>query len=258
MSQQQPQRPQAEEEPFTYGDVFPVSGELEDKPILPKDAATMQAAENQVLGQTQKGGPAAMMQSAATQNERAGLFSKDDATDITGNQSVTVEETDILGNRVITESVGGQVVGQYMQPAPMQMRSPASAVDTDDPITIGEALEASAISAGDKPVDQSDAAAIQAAEARASRQNITAPGGIAATAQSAASMNARTMRDEDKIKLGDVLTDATARLPSDKAASREDAERVVGAELRNNINMATHPGGVAASVVAAASLNQNK
>lgn len=73
-------------------------------------------------------------------------------------------------------------------------------------ITIGEALEATARTAGDKPVDQSDAAAIQAAEVRATGSNIITPGGLAATAQSAASFNAAIERDENKIKLRDVLT----------------------------------------------------
>lgn len=72
-------------------------------------------------------------------------------------------------------------------------------------ITIGEALEAATKTAGNKPVDQSDAAAIQAAEVRASGTNVIAPGGIAASAQSAANHNANVDRDEDKIKLVDVL-----------------------------------------------------
>ena len=73
-------------------------------------------------------------------------------------------------------------------------------------VTIGEALEAVAITAGDKPVEQSDAAAIQAAEIRATGNPGLVPGGIASAAQSAASMNAQTVRAEDKIRLGDVLT----------------------------------------------------
>jgi hypothetical protein len=73
-------------------------------------------------------------------------------------------------------------------------------------ITIGEALEASAQSAGNKAVDQSDASAIEAAEVRATGTNVITPGGLAATAQSAATYNARIDQDEDKIKLRDVLT----------------------------------------------------
>lgn len=85
------------------------------------------------------------------------------------------------------------------------MRCPATALDNDS-VTIGEALEASAVSASDKPVDQSDAAAIQAAEVRATGNNEITPGGIGAEAQSAATLNARTMRDENKITLGDILS----------------------------------------------------
>lgn len=72
-------------------------------------------------------------------------------------------------------------------------------------ITIGEALEATALTAGQRPVDYSDAAAIQAAEVRATGRTNIVPGGVAAAAQSAATRNARTTRDEDKTKLGDIL-----------------------------------------------------
>lgn len=40
--------------------------------------------------------------------------------------------------------------------------------------------------------------------------------------------------------------------------TRRDAEGVIGAELRNDPNITTHPGGVAASLVAAARINQSK
>lgn len=96
------------------------------------------------------------------------------------------------------------MVGKYVQPN-VPMRSPGATLDKDS-ITIGEALEASAISAGDKPIDQSDAAAIQAAEVRATGNNEITPGGIGAEAQSAASLNTRAMRDQDKTTLGDILT----------------------------------------------------
>lgn len=72
-------------------------------------------------------------------------------------------------------------------------------------ITIGEALEATAIAVGQKPVEWSDAAAIQAAEARATGRMNIAPGSVAAIAQSAATTNARLTRDEDKTKIADVL-----------------------------------------------------
>lgn len=81
--------------------------------------------------------------------------------------------------------------------------SPDLYIPVSDPVTIGEALEASALGAGgDKPVDLSDAAAIQAAEVAT---GVILPGGIGAAAQSAATHNARTLGDEDKTMLGDVL-----------------------------------------------------
>ncbi|KAK6120075.1 hypothetical protein DH2020_046205 [Rehmannia glutinosa] len=254
MSQEQPQKP----DPVKYGDVFDVSGKLASQPIAPQDAAALQSAENIVLGQTPKGGPAAVMQSAADLNKRIGAVSQGDMSDVISDQGVTVAQADFGGGfRVVTEAIGGQVVGQYGRPTDVKMTEPASVLEADA-ITIGEALEATALSAGDKPIDQSDAAAIQAAEVRATGLGHLVPGGIGAEAQSAAVRNVQTARDEDKIKLGDVLADATEKLIDDKPATREDAEGVIFAEIRNKPDMATHPGGVAASVAAAARLNQEK
>lgn len=67
------------------------------------------------------------------------------------------------------------------------------AVLDPDPITIGEALEATALSIGEKPVEQSDAAAIQAAEVRATGMNELLPCGLGAAAQSAAAYNTRSL-----------------------------------------------------------------
>ncbi|XVF38240.1 hypothetical protein REPUB_Repub20aG0083000 [Reevesia pubescens] len=236
MSQGQLRRSQAgaqreNQEPIKYGDVFNIRGELANKPIAPQDAAMMQTAETEVLGQTQKG--------------------RDDVTDIAGEKGVSISETDVSGRRIITESVAGQVVGQYVQATPVL----TSQVQTA--ITIGEALEAVAQTAGDKPVDQSDAAAIQAAEVRATGSNVIIPGGLAATAQSAAAHNASVNRNVEEINHNEVLTGATAKLPADKAVTRRDAEGMVSAELRNNPNVVPHPGGVAASIAAAARLNEN-
>ncbi|KAJ9547707.1 hypothetical protein OSB04_020250 [Centaurea solstitialis] len=260
MSQGQPRRPQAEDdESIKYGDVFQVSGELADKPIAPQDAAAMQAAETRALGRTQRGGPAAVMQSAATVNENRGVVGHYDATDAAGDQGITVSDAEVGGRHIITESIGGKVVSQYVRSntAPAPARAKAGG---DNQVTIGEALEASALSAGDKPVEQSDAAAIQAAEIRATGRMQVMPGGVAAKAQAAASQNVRTMNEESKTKLGDVLTasDASKLLPRDKPVTREDAEGVIGAEIRNKPELATHPGGVAASMAAAARLNQEK
>ncbi|GAU47877.1 hypothetical protein TSUD_404490 [Trifolium subterraneum] len=261
MSQEQPQRPKAEQfpkqEPIKYGDVFNVSGELASQPIKPKDAALMQASESKALGQTQKGSPASVMQSAAAVNAAVGLVNRDDMSDIAKNQGVSVSETKVGANRVITESVGSQVVGQFIEPD-VPMNDPGLVLDPDA-ITIGEALEASGLTpAGDKPLNQSDAAAIQAAEMRATGKNHTEPGGLGAIAQSAATKNTRTLPALQKTTLADVVSGAREKLGADKAVTREDAEGVIGAELRNKPDMTTMPGGVAETVAAAATLNQNR
>ncbi|EEF45292.1 late embryogenesis abundant protein D-34 isoform X2 [Ricinus communis] len=261
MSQEQPRKPTEQgghigqdQGPVKYGDVFNVSGDLASKTIAPEDANMMQSAETMVFGHTQKGGAAATMQAAATRNERAGLVGHRDATDAASERGVTVTESDVPGARIVTERVAGQVVGQYVEATPVVGMTAGT---VQNAITIGEALEATAQTAGNKPVDQSDAAAIQAAEVRATGSNVIIPGGLAATAQSAACHNAAARREEDKIKLTEVLTAATTKLPADKVVTRADAEGVVSAEIRNNPNLSTHPGGVAASMAAAARLNEN-
>ncbi|KAF0935249.1 hypothetical protein E2562_031543 [Oryza meyeriana var. granulata] len=264
MSQGQTRRPPegggvpVQDRPVRYGEVFDISGELGGQPVAPRDAALLQSAEQAVLGQTQKGGPAAVMQSAAAINARAGHVARGQITGPAADAGVTVTETVLPGRRVVTESVAGQVVGQLVTPAPVVATKPSGALD-QDAVTIGRALEAAAAAtaAAGKMVDQSDAAAVQAAEMRATGSTVTVPGGVGAAAQAAADHNARAAaRDEDKIKLRDVLSDARGKLPADKAATKEDAERVVSAEVRNKPDMATTPGGVAEAVTAAARLNQ--
>lgn len=93
---------------------------------------------------------------------------------------------------------------------------------------------------------------------RATGSNLTVQGGVAAAAQTAADQNARAAREEDKVKLRDVLSDARSKLPADKGATREDAERVVSAEMRNKLDLTTTPGGVAEAVTTAARLNQER
>ncbi|KAI9181282.1 hypothetical protein LWI28_013331 [Acer negundo] len=257
MSQQQPPRRQAlaeqfpQQQPIKYGDVFDVSGELASKPVTPGDAASMQAAENSLLGQTQKSGTAAAV------NEKAGLVRHRALTDITRDQGVTISEMIVDdANRIITESVGDQVVAQYAKPN-VATGTPGNVLDPDS-ITIGEALEVSALSAaGDKAVDQSDVAAIYAAEMRATGTNEIKPGGIGATAQSAATHNERTLFLGAKTTISDVLADASTKMCDDKAVTREDAEDVISAEIRNKPDMRTTPGGVGASMAAAARINQN-
>ena len=72
-------------------------------------------------------------------------------------------------------------------------------------VTIGEALEAVAESIGDKPVDLSDAAAIQIAEMIATGSKTSLGAGLGAEAQAAATANAQLMYDEDKTKISEIL-----------------------------------------------------
>lgn len=91
-------------------------------------------------------------------------------------------------------------MGHIVEPEVARRFTGAVLVDKE-PITIGEALEATAFSAANKPVDQIDAAAIQAAEMRATGFNEALPGCVAAAAQAVADLNAGKARDEDKAKL---------------------------------------------------------
>ncbi|KAJ4840005.1 hypothetical protein Tsubulata_048992 [Turnera subulata] len=254
--QQQPQRPQHQsyQDPIKYGDVFDVQGDLASKPITPQDAGAMQAAEHQALGETPKGGPASAMQSAAKMNVGGGLL--DPSSCGSKVQGISVSERNEGQDRIITEKVSGQVVAEFVEPR-LPMTMPGKALDPDA-ITIGEALEATAVSpAGNKPVDQGDAAAIQAAEARVTGLKEVLPGGLGAQAQSAANRNPRATRDEDKTTIGDVVADATMKLPADRAVTREDAEVVIEAEVRNKPGLRATAGGVARSIAAAARINQN-
>ncbi|KAJ9185887.1 hypothetical protein P3X46_005467 [Hevea brasiliensis] len=233
MSQQQQPRPQESLD----GDVVSLHGNLAEKT---KDAATVSVENEAVTGQTQKSG-------APTAEGEQGL-------------NVAVAETGSPARRMVAESIAGQMAGQISQRVPIQpMTAPATfqhGGSSGGGITIGEALEATALTAGQKIVEWSDAAAIQAAEVRATGRTTITPGGVAAAAQSAATLNARTLRDEDKKKLADILTDATSKLPADRPATRKDAEGVTGAEMRNDPFLTTHPAGVSASIAAAARLNQ--
>ena len=115
MSQEQPRRPQADQtsdqEGIKYGHLFDVTGCLESKTIAPRDAATMRAAENQVLGGTlDAGGAAAVMQAAANLNVRAGLINPDQ-----GKEGVAVSKSrDVQGRVVVTEAVADHVNSMFM------------------------------------------------------------------------------------------------------------------------------------------------
>ncbi|XP_022760033.1 late embryogenesis abundant protein D-34-like [Durio zibethinus] len=224
-----------------------------------------------VLGQTRKSGPAAVMQSAATSNERDKGLVRDDEANVAGDEGASVIKSDADGEVWIIEAVEGQVnywiftsyvhcesrvVGRYIQPEVSAVTTPATLLALD-PITVGEALETASFSAADRPIDRSDAAAIQAAEVRATRSNEVMPGDIASEAQSLATRNSQTLRFEDQATLSDILSDATLMLPRDKAVTPEDADKVVAAKVRNNPNMTTTPGGVGAAMAAAAWRSQN-
>lgn len=115
---------------------------------------------------------------------------------------------DVMGLTSPTPTTGDL---RWTAPTPTPTPSSSGAVDqsaVNGTITIGEALEATALSVGDKPVDQGDAAAIQAAEARAGGLiiNVTQPSGLGATARDAATHNARVASDYNMITISDVLS----------------------------------------------------
>ncbi|CAN1246720.1 Late embryogenesis abundant protein 31 [Linum grandiflorum] len=203
------------------------------------------------------------MGSAATVNYHAGAVDRNQTTDSVRDQGVSVSVADVAGVSVVTETVAGQVIyflsHQLISKIQIEIQHGKQDVGRggEDGITVGEALEAAALSVGEKPVDQADAAAIQAAEVRAIQSNRIPPGGIAAMAQSAANQNARTMGDENKTTVGDILSDAATKLSGDKEVTREDAQGVIEAEIRNKPDLRTTPGGVAAAMAAAARVNRD-
>jgi hypothetical protein len=149
-----------------------------------------------------------------------------------------------------------QVMAQFTVPVPG-----TKVAEATDAVTLGEALHAAAqTSAGDKPVDLADAAALQAAEARATGLGGNVRGGVAAAAQQAAETNAKRAEDGgggDRVTLRDVVGgDAAAAMAADKVATREDAEKVAAAAARNVGKGAG--GGVAEAVVAAADMNEGR
>jgi hypothetical protein len=151
-----------------------------------------------------------------------------------------------------------QVMAQFTVPVPG-----TKVAEATDAVTLGEALHAAAqTSAGDKPVGLADAAALQAAEARATGLGGNVRGGVAAAAQQAAETNAKRAEDGggggDRVTLRDVVGgDAAAAMAADKVATREDAEKVAAAAARN-VQGKGAGGGVAEAVVAAADMNEGR
>ncbi|CAM0948646.1 unnamed protein product [Alopecurus aequalis] len=159
--------------------------------------------------------------------------------------SLRATETDQRdGRRVVTTTAGGQVMAQFTVPAPGTAVAGAT-----DAVTVGEALQAAA---SDAPVGLADAAAVQAAETRATGLGRVVPGGVAAAAQKAADTNMRD--EEEKVRLRDVVGSATAVLPANKMVTRADARKVADAAERN----ARGGSDVADAVAAAAEMNQGK
>ncbi|CAN6283330.1 unnamed protein product [Urochloa humidicola] len=260
-----------------YGDVFGVEGELARMPIAPQDAAMMQAAESAVLGRAPGGGTAAAtLQSAARRNELLGVVARDEATDAAADGGVAVTEARVPGSRVITEFVADQPVGRYTveaveddddggasaaaeEAAELEGGGGGGAVVKDGTkITIGEALEAAAFSAGDQAVEPSDAEAIAAAEARASLAEEAPPDGLARPRRPMPPPRGAARRTGPRCATSSRTLDAASRLGADKEVEREDAARVVGAEVRSNPDATAQPGGVAASIATAARLNRGR
>ncbi|XP_047073869.1 late embryogenesis abundant protein 31-like [Lolium rigidum] len=257
---------QEQPEAIQYGHVFAVTGDLAVQAIAPRDAEAMRSAEDSVPGvpvpQASGGGfsAAVAMETAAAYNQAVGAVHPGQASAAATMKGITVTQTAVPGGRVVTEFVAGQVVGQYSvadQAMMEQAQRQQQVVEEDtSKVTIGEAMEAAALSAGERPVEEADAAAIRAAETQAQGEDGVLPGGLADQAWAAASANAWAERDEDKITIGDVLTDATTKLADDKPAEHADAARVVQAETYSDAGARTKAGGVGAAMTTAARLNQ--
>ncbi|XP_010679056.2 late embryogenesis abundant protein D-34 [Beta vulgaris subsp. vulgaris] len=259
MSNEQHQRDAiaSNEEPIKYGDVFYVSGQvLANKPILPEDAAAMEAGERTVMGQIPLCSPASVMEAAAAINVQSGSISPNSGP---ANKGIQVVETDMNGIRIVTETVDDEVVGQYVEPnfTGVNLTPPAQTPERES-VTIGEALEAVALSAGDHAVDSADAAAIEAAEKRALGTDTLPHGSLAEEAHHAAAWNAQILQCEIRTTMDDILRDASDKLPHDRPVTHEDAKAILEAEAQNDPANAITAGGVGEMMSAAASLNNPK
>ncbi|CAO2818912.1 unnamed protein product [Amaranthus hypochondriacus] len=250
MATEQP--PPENEQPIKYGDVFFVSDQVANKPILPEDAAAMEAGERAVLGRSPLFGPASIMKSAASINVESGHVGPNS----TSNEGVKVTDSDMNGIRVVTESVNDEVVGQYVEPdfTGVSVGHGAPTLDREF-VTIGEALEAVALSAGNHPVDSADAAAIEAAEKRALGVDTLPKGGLGEEAHQAAEFNAKILQVEIRTTMDDILRDASEKLLADKAVTQEDARAILEAEAQNDPAHAVTAGGVGEMMSAAANIN---
>ncbi|CAL4887041.1 unnamed protein product [Urochloa decumbens] len=172
-----------------------------------------------------------------------------------GGSGLQVSETDLpAGRRMVTTSAGGQVMAQFTVPVPGQ-----DVAEATDAVTVGEALQAAP--GDDRPVSLADAAAVQAAEMRATGLGGNLPGGVAAAAQRVAEANTAAEGGKAAVRIRDVVGDAAAALPADKVATREDAEKVAAAAARNVGKRAGAGGkgsGVVEAVAAAADMNEDR
>ncbi|RWW11730.1 hypothetical protein BHE74_00028723 [Ensete ventricosum] len=179
-----------------------------------------------------------------------------------GEPGLVVTETDLPGQRLITTVSGGQV--KKSQPGSpffcsMLAGTAGEGVTRRFLWVSGGVAIRGAGAVGGEGGGRRDKAAVQAAEVRATGLGGPLPGGLGSAADAAAEANARVGDAAQRAKLGDVLADAAARLPADKAVTREDAERVRAAEERNyegGEDMEQEEGGVAAAVMAAAGINE--
>ncbi|KAL2935695.1 Late embryogenesis abundant protein 32 [Bienertia sinuspersici] len=239
--------------PIKYGDVFLVSGQVANEPILPEDAAAMEAGERNVMGQSPLFGPASVMESAAHINVESGSV---DPSPTPNDKGINVSETEKDGIRIVTESVNDEVVGQYVDPNfTGKSEPPPPPTPEVESVSIGEALEAVALCAGDHAVDNADAAAIEIAEKRALGTDTSPHGGLGEEARHAATWNSQTLRCEIRTTMDDILRDASDKLPLDRPVTHEDAKAILEAEAHHDPANAITAGGVGEMMSAAASLN---
>uniref|UniRef100_A0ACD5WAA7 Uncharacterized protein n=1 Tax=Avena sativa TaxID=4498 RepID=A0ACD5WAA7_AVESA len=166
----------------------------------------------------------------------------------TGNQGRVLDAAEAVGPRDADEAAAERLAHGG--------RGDAVDEEYDTKIKIGEALEAAARAERDRPLERSDAAAIRAAEERAVGPGETVRGGVAEQAAAAAESNATAA---DKVTIGDVLTwNSTAKLPTDKAVTGEDAAAAVEAEAACAPGEAIKPYGVGAALAEAARHNQEE
>ncbi|KAG4186798.1 hypothetical protein ERO13_A08G065550v2 [Gossypium hirsutum] len=276
MSQGQPIKPQADQlsnqEGIKYGDVFDVTSGLASKTIAPRDVAIMLEAETEVLRKPLDTGANAVMYSAATANLRVGVVGPDESNEMVEREDVAVSKsTDAQGKLVVNEAIADHMVcecqynpydlrGITLSPSPSPSPtiinvqwtapslSPAAAPTTGDVvdqsgIAIREALEATILSVGDKPVEQG-----------------TQHSGLGTRAQAAATFNDRTTYCHNKITISDIssmCTRSMEKLPTVKTVKNEDAEEMRGAKKRNKADVIATAGGVVDTMATAAKLNRD-